>query len=225
MHEPKFTEVLLKAVEEQCRSYACLDRDGNAKENYTLVDLRSFTNGIITEENKFFKYLDELFEKIPADVWNRAASKIALELHVLAFQEDAELYNKRTKHLRSTKGNGQKKRDTGALKKALPILEKFFDIRIGDLAIKKTRDIPSDMIDHIPPTDFYGLRAIETINTLIANIESGEFDQGFYKEQRGSKKEDLKNYLLALNKEYNAKGSRHINNFIKGMRVEQYANF
>ncbi len=220
----KFTDFLLKVYDENLSKVIVLNKDNEAIENYTITDLKDYTRGDIREDtNVCFKYLDSFFEKIPSEIWEKVAQQILSEFDVLMRQEDTKIYNKDTSHLRTKKGSVLKKDDIKALEKVIPILYKFFDIRLGNTQLKKIEDFPNDI--EIPEQYYNGILSIETILTLIQDIKDRKYDQGFYFEQRGAKKEDLKNYLLQLNKTYNAKRSKDIHNFIKYFKPEQYSKY
>jgi len=220
----KFTSYLLKVYEGSLIKIFPKDINNKSIENFIISDLEQYTNGDIKDDsNKCYKYLDNFFEKIPLEEWENASNKILAEFNVLMRQKDTQIFNNDTKYLRTKKRNVLKKDDIKALENALPVLKKFFSCRLGDSTkIEKIEDIPNDI--EIPPSIYNGIMTIETTLKLINDIKNSNLDQGFYVEQRGAKKEDLKNYLLALNKKYEAKRSKDIHKFINMFNPPQYMN-
>lgn len=220
----KFTSYLLKVYENSLIRIITKDINNEPIENFIITDLTQYANGDIREDsNECYKYLDNFFEKIPLVEWENASNKILAEFDSLMRQEDTKIFNNDTKYLRTKKRNELKKDDIKALENALPVLKKFFSCRLGDgTEIQKMEDIPNDI--EIPPSIYNGIVTIESTLELINNIKNSNLDQGFYIEQRGAKKEDLKNYLLELNKKYEAKRSKDIHKFINKFNPPQYMN-
>lgn len=219
----KFTEVMLQIIKNSSSKLFRLDENGEQVEYYLIKDIENYLRG--EEEYTYYKHLDAFFDKLPKNIWGEEAKKLYVMIDFLSMQKDTELYNERTKGLRTKKGSLLKKDDLKHLNKALPILEKLYKIILGDKIIQKESDIPDDMIDDFPPKYLDGIRAINTLKNTIKGIETGAYDQGFYYEQRKPVKEEIKNYLLALNKTYKAEGSTDIKKFIDSMSEPlQYAN-
>lgn len=214
-----FTKVLLR---EYRQGVIYTDENNQELENYFIEDLRNYVNNVIDDTNSYFKYLDDFMTNAPLELWSEVANEIHLEYCVLELDMDMQLYNERTEYLRPKKGNLLKKEDIAILQKSLTILEKFFKISYGNVEINKIIDIPKDLE---LPTEYYnGILARETILNLIEDINNGKKDIPYYRKHMGLKKEKLKNYLLDINKRYNLKQSKNIQNFIKNLTVYQIAN-
>lgn len=219
MNKESFCDVLKDAYEQIMQECHFVDEKGE--------EIESLMRGELTlgdADNSCFQHLDNFFQKIPREEWENEAYEIALMLEDLSLQKDVELYNERTKKLRTKKGSLLKKDDIKALERALTVLEKLFHIEYDGKVIKSVDDIPNDIFDTFPPNYLNGIKTLDFIKETMLDIKSGEYNQGFYYEQRPPAKQELKDYLDNLNKQYNAKGGGHIKKFIDALDILQYAN-
>jgi len=223
-----FSLELLNAFQKHSNECYQVSSNGVKIDNLIIEDLKDYLNGSsYGDEDKnyeCFKHIDDFFRLLPKNIWRDEALKLSSMIELLSFQKDTELYNKRTKSNRTKKGSLLKRDDLKNLENALPVLEKLYKIQLGNIIIEKESDIPNDRINELPPKYLNGIRAINLIKDTIKDINTGEYNQGFYYKQDKPSKEEIKKYLNNLNTEYNARGSHHIKSFLDKLKPYQYAN-